>query len=130
MPTLNYTQDLAPRVASGHKLRTIRRMRRRPFVVGDDLYHYCGLRTKSVRKLGESKCSKVSEILIARNAVTHEPVVTLNTKQLSESEATVLAIKDGFKCFSEFFDFFEKQKQGLPFHGQLIEWDEIDEHIS
>ena len=66
MPLLGFKQQFAPMVEARKKRQTIRAKRedgRNP-KPGDTLYLYTGLRTKSCRKLGETVCRSVQEIVV------------------------------------------------------------------
>lgn len=112
MPLLNYKKQFAPLVESGKKRQTIRAMRKRPFKVGDRLYHYTGLRTKQCRKLLESVCKEVNEITIYENWIDIPGKVVFPVP---------FARADGFRCWEDMLDFF-KTVHGLPFRGQVVKW--------
>lgn len=132
MPLLGFKKQFATMVELGLKVQTtavpgtaeaiikrqtIRAKRkdgRNPHV-GDTLYLYTGLRTKACRKLGEAVCVIVEEIVISK----YGPIVAGN--YLSVDDASDLAFEDGFKCYGDMLDFFEKE-HGLPFWGLLIKW--------
>jgi hypothetical protein len=120
MPLLNYREQFAEMVESGSKHQTIRAMRKRPFKVGDQLYHYTGLRTKACRKLCKSECREVHDLQIDVLGSLFVDGVEIN-----QVFRECLAWDDGFRrpCFSwyEMLAFF-KTTHGLPFSGQLIKW--------
>ncbi len=116
MPLLGYKKQFADLVESGKKRQTIRATRKRPFKVGDRLYHYYGLRTKVCRKLLESDCLVAADIVI-----DEKKNISVNDNRLSESSSEALAHGDGFSELEDFIDFF-KTEHGLPFKGQLIIW--------
>ena len=120
MPLLNYKKQFAPLVESGEKRQTIRAWRKRPFVKGDRLYHYQGLRTRSCRKLLENTCAGESPIYI--NEL--EDVAVGGRGLLCAAEKAELARADGFRGqdpWAAMFEFF-KSEHGLPFSGQLVQW--------
>lgn len=123
MPALNFKQRFGPMVERGEKLQTIRKKRKYPIEEGDRLYHYTGQRTKSCRKLGESDCSKVTEIII--DLVDGFPIVILGGQALSRTTIRVLARKDGFRNEFEFCQFFQDTYDETPFCGVLIKWEDI-----
>ena len=120
MPLLGYKKQFVPLVEFGEKRQTIRATRKRPFKVGDRLYHYFGLRTKSCRKLLESDCTAVDDILIDEKGDVY-----INGHELFELSKESLAYSDGFrpagKAWRQMLNFFITV-HGLPFTGQLIKW--------
>jgi len=125
MPALNFKKRFARPVESGAKRHSIRAKRkdgRNPHV-GDRLYLYTGMRTKGCRKLGESVCKNVREIVI------DWPRIILAGNHLSYDAACKIVAADGFDSRAEFFDFFEKE-HGLPFWGLLIEWGPLQRNLT
>lgn len=120
MPLLNFKKQFATLVESGEKRQTIRAMRKRPFKIGDHLYHYEGLRTKQCRKLLESECISVDDILIDKNGDVY-----INGRCFYESMKESFAYADGFRppgfLWEQMLNFF-KIVHGLPFRGQLVKW--------
>ena len=118
MPILNFQKQFAAAVESGEKSQTIRAPRKHPIRVGDTLYLYTGLRTKSVRKLGEAKCRSVVRVFIPRGGVH---LVVDNKELLYLDQLNPFAQSDGFEDWYEMVRWFEKN-HGLPFVGMLIKW--------
>lgn len=58
MPLLGFTK-LKDKLLDGSKIQTIRKPRKHPLKVGDKLYVYWKLRTKSCEKLGEAVVTKI-----------------------------------------------------------------------
>ena len=119
MPLIGYKIQFAPLVKFGKKRQTIRAMRKRPFKVGDRLYHYTGLRTKNCRKLLESDCKEVQQIIIDKKGDVY-----IDGRCLYESAKESFAYTDGFRGYEKWrqmLNFFEKN-HGLPFEGQIIKW--------
>jgi hypothetical protein len=117
MPAFNFRKQFAPAVERGEKRQTIRAKRedgRNPHI-GDKLYLYTGMRTKSCRKLGEAICKTVRQITIT------ETGIWIDGNRLYAAEIAILAGKDGFKGVSSFIDFFRKTHD-LPFEGLLYKW--------
>lgn len=117
MPLLNFKKQFAPKVESGEKLQTIRAKRkdgRNPHV-GDKLYLYAGLRTKSCRKIGEAVCTSVNQITIDDHGINIDGI------WLSLQERDKISQEDGFDDFSELIQWFRKE-HGLPFEGLLYKW--------
>jgi len=115
MPALNYQSWKAHKVESGECRQTIRQDRHRPFRVGDQLYHYVGMRTKACRKIRESVCAEVQPILI------DGVFVLLSEKCLKEAERDALARADGFSDYLDMEAWFNKT-YSMPFSGQVIRW--------
>ena len=121
MPLLGFKKQFAPLVESGANRQTIRLKRKdgkNPHP-GDTLYLYTGLRTKGCRKLGTAICTGAWDVGITKCG----PVLT--GIRLDPDEAGELAARDGFSCFGDMQDFFEKE-HSLPFWGLLIEWGEME----
>jgi hypothetical protein len=114
MPAVNFKRQFAERVLRGAKRTTVRPGVR--FKVGDRFYGYYGMRTKQVLKLVEGKVIAADVIEVVRGAVT------VAGRMLTLGEAHALAVGDGFSGLVEFCAFFAKQ-YGLPFAGQLVQWD-------
>jgi hypothetical protein len=114
MPAVNFKARFAMRVALGFKRTTIRQGGR--FKVGDRFYGYFGMRTKRCVKLAEGRMIAADDIVIVRGAVA------VAGRMLTLGEAHALAVGDGFSCLVEFCAFFAKQ-YGLPFAGQLVQWE-------
>lgn len=117
MVLLNFKKQHSALVESGEKTMTIRKHRKRPFVPGDELQLYTGLRTKTTRKLGDAVCLRVRQISIDKARQ-----VLLDGEMLSVIARQRLAKLDGFASSRDFTDFFESV-HGLPFRGEIIEWE-------
>lgn len=121
MPAFNFMKQFADDVESGKKLQTIRAVRkdkRLPCDVGDDITLYTGQRTKGCRKLGIGKCTGVTPILILNGK--HGPELFIACAMILNEDD--FAEADGFDNSVEFYKFFE-DTHGLPFRGWLIEWE-------
>lgn len=77
MPLLGFTK-LKDKLLDGSKTQTIRKPRKYPLKVGDKLFIYWKLRTKSCEKLGEAVITKI---------------VRKSLRDITEDEA----VKDGFE---------------------------------
>jgi len=119
MPALNFQKQFADKVKKGEKLQTIRAIRKRPFVRGDVLYLYTGMRTKNCVKLGESYCIDIADVEIIDKENVKVDGMLLNRFMRDE-----LASNDGFKNYYEMAEWFSKI-HGLPFSGQLIKWQKV-----
>lgn len=129
MVAINFKPEFVCAIDGGEKRRTIRKVRKsgnpEP---GKPLQLFTGLRTKACEKIRDVTCTRVRPVLI-----NHMGVV-LDGRHLWAGDAPAyqggpqpdyydgdFARADGFDCFGDMVDFFEKQ-YGLPFEGQLIEW--------
>ncbi len=117
MPALNYQRRFAADVKSGKKRQTIRAMRKRPFRIGDTLYHWVDQRQPTRQRLGIHKCRMAVSIVIY-DAST---VWLGHHDGLLASEILAIARADGFGSTGEMVEWFDKA-YGLPFSGQLIMW--------
>lgn len=117
MPALSFSV-FREKILSGAKRQSIRAIRKNPIKSGDKLYLYWKQRSpKECEKLGETTCSKVSEILINQDGVNIKDKIIINQSGLDQ-----FAIADGFDNWQAMIAFFDKT-HGLPFTGNLIEWD-------
>ena len=113
MPALNFKKQFAPAVRDKTKRQTIRATRKRPIRIGNTLYLYTGMRTKSCELLATTSCRLAVPILINRSTHT----VYLAGRDLPRKEQVALARNDGFTSLADFYLFF-----GDDFTGQLIIW--------
>jgi hypothetical protein len=120
MPNLNFKSQFAPAVESGEKRQSIQPKRKIPIKPGDTLHLYTGMRTKQCRKLGRATCTKTRPIHIRTGRVI------LDGQNLTLFQIMRLAENDGFEKWKDFFGFFRKQ-YGLPFEGDLIQWEPENE---
>lgn len=130
MSALNFMAQFADDVEEGRKRRSIRAPRKngRDPKAGDQLQLYTGMRSKACRKLRDAKCTRVRRVEISHMGVK------IDGRQLYAGYAPAyqggpdperydgdFAHADGFECFGDMADFFERE-HGLPFVGNLIEW--------
>jgi len=120
MPAYNFKAQFALLVESGVKPHTVRPKRKHPTKVGDTLYLYTGMRTKACRLLKTAICTRIRPIKVE----FYPRRVTLDGKVLSRTEATELALRDGFDApesdYRMFWFFWTTY--GDVFEGELIEW--------
>lgn len=116
MPAYSFQKRFVPMVLDRTKRQTIRAKRKYQVKVGDTLYLYQGLRTKSCKKLSQEVCTDVKDIMILVTGVYVEGKLLLE-----DEEYDALARADGFKDFDEMFDWFSKTHGGL-FKGDIIYW--------
>ncbi|MEA5489304.1 MULTISPECIES: ASCH domain-containing protein [Pseudanabaena] len=117
MPVLSFSVH-KEKIKSGAKRHTIRALRKFPIKVGDKLYLWWKQRSPEREKLGEAKCIKVSDVLINADGVNIDDKIIINKIGLDN-----FAIADGFNDWQQLIEFFDKD--GLPFEGVLIQWDNI-----
>ena len=116
MPALNYQGRFAPKVESGEKRQTIRRVWKRPIKPSDTLYHHTGMRTKRCRRLRVETCLDVRPITL------HVGHYVLTTGEYGGVDTLDrFAREDGFDLWPEMREWFDK-RYGLPFEGVLITW--------
>jgi len=123
MPAYNFKTQFADLVARGIKRQTIRPVRKRPTVAGDNIYLYTGMRTKQCRQLWPAcACKAVVPVLVTPYYVRLYPGTNrfvqhnLGTKALD-----AFAKRDGFETGQQLIEFFNKT-YGLPFVGEIIYW--------
>lgn len=130
MVALSFQWQFKEAIEDGYKCRTIRRVRKENNPkAGDTLQLYVGLRTKECEKIADAKCTRVRPVKIDYYGVV------LNGKSLYAGDAPAyqggidpegydgdFARADGFDTFLDMAAFF-KARYGLPFEGQLIEWE-------
>lgn len=122
MAALNFHERFADKVESGEKTQTIRAFRKIPIKVGEILYLYTGLRTKHARKLGEGKCTSNGVIEIRSDAIyirRRSSKVWIGGKKLDQ-----FARSDGFESWEDMKKWW-LNVHGLPFTGNIIEWELI-----
>ena len=122
MPALNFKKQfvkavrLGLRCKPGGKRQTIRAIRKRPFVAGDELILFTGMRTKQCCCLGVALCKSAYPLRMDQRGN-----VFITGIHLSNLYLVALALADGFDSVASFRDFF-RINHGLPFRGQLIRW--------
>jgi hypothetical protein len=129
MPALSYSKknievyNFKDKIILNLKKHTIRRygpgLIKRPFRVGDTLYHYENWRTPQVNKFHTNTCLWVAEIKIDYDEMNNFRT-WINENDLSMRNEIALIRNDGFNQFRHFKNFFIQA--GLPFHGQIIGW--------
>lgn len=129
MVALSFKAEFVDDIDAGRKCRTIRRVRKsgnpEP---GMKLQLYTGMRTKACEKIRDAVCWRVRLVTIDYTGVI------LGDRRLYAGDAPAyqggpqpedydgdFARADGFDGFSDMAEFFAKE-YGLPFQGQLIEW--------
>jgi hypothetical protein len=118
---LLFKREFAPAVAAGTKRRTIRPIRKRRVKTGAlaSLREWSGAAYRSPQRLlrpEDVAVTRVSEVFIG--ALT----VFVNDVLLNDAQVQEFALADGFATAAAMEDFFRRE-HGLPFTGDLIEWD-------
>lgn len=116
MPAIDFFEQFADGVEHNQRRQTIRRRRKRPIKIGDELHLFTGMCTKACRKLRVAKCVDVQPVYIGSNTT-----VIIDNRLLTDAEKQRLANDDGFDDFNQFYSFY-KCKVGLPLDGHLIKW--------
>lgn len=122
------------KILDGTKKQTIRKLRKNPIKVGDDLHLYWRLRTKSREKLFSTKCVETYYIVFRRSMDwSGKECYTIDRYKkpdafgfmtLLPSDVEELAKRDGFKDSKEFFDFFTALYHPGEYDVfQVIVWD-------
>lgn len=116
MPILNFKSCYAAAIESGTKRQTIRRPRKRPIKVGDELFLYTGLRTKLVRKLKiKGQYMKTlfayvycDPICTQVGTVSFDPPlgIIVDGRRLYFKDAHAFAVADGFQTVPGMMSFF------------------------
>lgn len=119
MPAYNFKKQFAHAVEIGDKNQTVRPKRKRPTVVGDDLYLYTGMRTKQCRKLRDTTCWLVQDIEIGVGGIVLDGWVML----IESPAADDFAEDDGFLDSRDMIEWFDITYD-LPFKGEVIYWPE------
>lgn len=117
MALLGFKKRFVPMIEDGIKRHTIRALRGRPFKVGETLHLYASPRTKSMRLIFRSTCTKIQRIEIIQTKGV--PDVFIGHQLLPIEECEDLARNDGFASFAEMMSFFSAR---LPFSGILVHW--------
>ena len=121
------------KILSGEKRQTIRRASPKWANVktGDTLTLYTGLRTKQRRKLGEAIVASVHVVMFDTNnnkIFIFSPLGFLGCVEIAENEARSIAIKDGFACYEDFWNFFKTQYGRSGFLRMvIIRWENFKE---
>jgi len=118
MKVLMFQPRFAPLVESGTKTQTIRPVRRRPIVAGDDLSlrAWTGLPYRSPQRvLREARCVAVRPVTIDRLTIE------LGGFRLAPDLMRAFALADGFADLGDLVAWFGAI-HGLPFSGVMIAW--------
>ena len=132
MPAFSFKKQFRPPVEDGTKRHSIRAKRSRPWLVGDKLALYTGMRTNSCRLIFRTVVTKVQDITIRQSKTRHFPEIPdlgawpyleihIDGIALSDDEMEALAKADGFGSLFSMAMFWE-QNNAFPFSGDMIHW--------
>ena len=116
MKTISYAIEFAEKVRDGSKRQTIRKSRKTPFVVGDELKHTCSQCAPGSKTLRTSTCTNARDIIIAK-----VDGIYIDGVCLTHAQSHTLAVADGFRGITHMVDWL-KERGGLPFEGQVLSW--------
>ncbi len=133
---LGFKQRFVPFIEEGSKTHTIRAIRRLESgdiytpKVGEICHCYVNPRQKSMRLLGRFPCVRVERIEIEYRdwKVSAPLVVTIDSVRLTDEEADLLFLRDGFRDLTgETYQHMQQaaefwKDRTFPFHGLLIHW--------
>lgn len=121
MPLLNFQKQFVDPIRRGVKAHTIRADRSIPIKPGDNLYLYCGARTKGCFRILEQPvvCTRVHPIEILAISPNARPMICIEKYVLGPDELERLAVADGFPDLERMLAFWDGR---LPFKGQIIHW--------
>ena len=122
MTVLMFEPRFVAEIEAGEKTSTIRQKRKRPIKPGDvlSLRRWEGkpYRPKSKQvEIKQVRCTRVSHILVRFSGVE------INSRWLNSWERHELSVADGFEGVTALRAYLG-DAYGLPFEGELIEWEE------
>lgn len=118
-------------IAAGVEIRpkrqTIRTDRKRHARPGEELQHYCGMRTKSCFLIGRARCTKVSPIELWLGAGDELGVSIAGDYFCGTTRVREFAQSDGFADAAAMIAFWREEHESLDhFEGVLIEWEPLE----
>lgn len=130
MPLLGFTV-FKDKILNGEKTQTIRKLRKKPIMLGDKLYLYWHLRQKDCEKLGETICIEEYKIQIHSEYYLgkQRPLVLSFTnigywRTLDPDEVAELVRRDGFETEDTFLEWFTTH-YGSGETFQVIRWPDL-----
>ena len=120
MTTIMFETRFVPDIESGKKTSTIRQKRKRPIKPGDGLSLRCwtGKPYRSKQSvIALVRCTRVATIRIDSGTMQ------VDGKWLDRYQIEQVAWKDGFSNATQ-LRIYLTDAYGLPFEGELIEWEE------
>ena len=124
MPAYNFQSQFVPMILEGSKIHTIRKPRKRPTKVNDNLFLYVGQRTKQSMLIARVRCIGVWPIeidTVGFSARLKDQHGCWNL--LLPYELTSIVKADGFDNVFDFFDFFRQRYEHGNLMMEIIEWD-------
>ncbi len=126
---LGFKRRFAEFVEEGSKTHTIRAIRKIEPRVGEICHCYVDPRQKTMRLLGRWPCVKVERIVIdyREYRVSAPLVVEIDSARLTDEEADLLFLRDGFRdqtgeTYQHMQQAADFWKTRLPFEGHIIHW--------
>lgn len=108
------------------KRQTIRADRPRHARPGEEIQHYCGMRTKSCFLIGRSRCASTEEIHMCVNAgrIITAPYTTGATWISKPKQLDEFAESDGFGDWYDMREFWRSEHPEITdlFIGVIIKW--------
>lgn len=116
------------------KRQTIRADRKRHARVGEELQHYCGMRTKNCFLIGRARCTEVRDIVLTFGKFSAVSIGGTTNSDGSWQREThyagngldEFATMDGFGSWRDMVTFWQDNHGSLSvFTGVLIEWEPL-----
>lgn len=126
MPAYNFQRRFVVPILLGKKPHTIRKRRAHPTEVGDMIYMNVGMRTKNCVRFGMSRCVRVEPIFI--DPFSQIIIDRVENRFYSKEELMLLANRDGFEHYGEFFQFFTRYGKSR-LEMEIIHWDPMQVEI-
>lgn len=118
MKVLMFESRFWPAIATGDKVHTIRRPRKRPIVPGDEI-SLRGWEGKAYRSPQRVLCDEIC--LAVLDIWIDSQGIVIDGHRLSEQpELDAFAVTDGFTNWQQMRTYHEFRN--LPFSGELIQW--------
>ena len=107
------------------KRQTIRADRKRHARPGEELQHYCGMRTKHCFLIGRARCTSTDSILI-KIGMDADLGFRIAGKNLPDRDAEAFAHADGFGSIEDMWLFWKEEHEAVShFGGVLIRWEPL-----
>lgn len=109
---LSFKKQFVKPILEGTKIHTIREDRNGRWAVGKKIHFATDVRTIQQKQFKEDKCKGVQKIYIS----SFLDVIIIGDKDLNDDEKRTLAHNDGFEYVSDFYEWFNKDFQGIIIH--------------
>lgn len=123
MPAYNCQRQFVKPILRGEKPHTIRRGRKHPTKVGDELKLYIGMRTKACKLFAKARCTSIQPVVIYPWKGELWMVHPEHDILCPVEDLGALARADGFEDVGAFFDFFKRYKRECLDDFEIIYWD-------